>query len=223
MEIGKPSLTGAAGAAISGGLLATNLFRNNVPGQDQVNALQSTIPQVQTAIDNMNSTAASLRASTGPLTADAQQMMQYVSQGTLPPAMQQQVTAGVQAAKAQAASLMAQHGLSADPTKNAQLKQQFDTIDSQAIQLQGTMANQLYQSGLQAISAANQTQSVAANLQASGVQALGLTQNTYAALQKIYATADAQQQAAIQNFAGALGKLTSGSSGGGTTIKIGGS
>ncbi len=219
MEVGKPTLTGAAGLALSGGLLASNLFKNSVPGQDQVNAVNSTIPQIQSTIDNVNQTAAQLRSSTQPLTAEAQQMMSYVSKGTLPPAMQAQVQAGVQAAKAQAASVMAQHGLSADPTRNAQLKQQFDTIDSQAIQLQGTLAQQLYQSGIAAIGAANQTQSVAANLQNTGIQALGLTNNTYLALQKIYADQDKTQQAAIANFAGALGKLTGG--GGGTTIKIG--
>ncbi len=220
MDLGKPTVFGTGGALLSGGLLASNLLRNNVPGQDQVNAINSNIPQVQGVIDSVNKTAADLRASTAPLNADAQAMMSYVSQGTLPPAMAQQVQAGAQAAKTQAASIMAQHGLSADPTKNAQLKQQFDTIDSQALQLQGTMANQLYQSGLAAIAASNQTQSVAANLQKTGLDAVGLNQNTYLALQKIYSDQDAKTQAAVTNFASALGKM-SGGAGSGTTIKIG--
>ncbi len=223
MEVGKPTLFGTGSALLSGGLLAKNLLSNSVPGQDQVNALKSTIPQIQSTIDSVNKTAEQLRNSTQPLTAEAQEMMSYVSKGTLPPAMQTQVKAGTDAAKAQAASIMAQHGLSADPAHNAQLKQQFDTIDSQALQLQATMAKQLYDSGLQAIQAANQTQSVAASLTNTGVNAVGLTQNTYLALQKIYADQDKQQQQAIANFAGALGKISGGAGGGGTTIKIGGS
>jgi hypothetical protein len=221
MDIGKPTVLGSAGALISGGLLANNLLNKSVPGQAQVNAINSNIPQVQSVIDSVNKTAADLRASTEPLNADAKAMMSYVSQGTLPPAMQEQVKAGVAAAKTQAASIMAQHGLSADPTKNAQLKQQFDTIDSQAIQMQATLANQLYQSGLAAVNASNQTQQVAAGLQQTGLNAVGLNQNTYLALQKIYSDQDTKTQAAVTNFASALGKMTGGS-GGGTTIKIGG-
>ena len=222
MDIGKPTLLGGAGLALSGGLLATNLLRNNVPGQDQVNSINSNIPQIQSVVDSANKQAAAIQASTGPLTADAQAMMSYVSQGTLPPAMQAQVANGVQAAKSQAASIMAQHGLSADPTRNAQLKQQFDTIDSQALQLQGTLATQLYQSGLQAQQTVNQTNQTANQMQTTALSALGLNQTTYLALQKIYSDQDAKTQAAVTNFATALGKMGTGSSGSGTTIKIGG-
>lgn len=145
-------------------------------------------------------------------------MLSYASSGQLPPAYQAQVTAGVESAKAAAASAMAAKGLPSDPNSNPQLASQYATIDSQALQLQGQLANQLYQSGLQAWQTANQTQQVAGQMEQTAVNTVGLDLQTYMQLQSIYQNQSNQEQQAIGNLASALGKIGGGS---GTTIKIG--
>jgi hypothetical protein len=129
--------------------------------------------------------------------------------------MQAQVTEGVQAAKAAAASAMAAKGLPSDPANNSQLASQYATIDSQALALQGQLENQLYQSGLAAWNTSNQTQQVAGQLQQNAIQATGLDLNTYMALQNIYQNQSNQEQQSIGNLASALGKM-----GGGGNINL---
>jgi hypothetical protein len=206
------SAGGIAGALTAGAGLASSLLnKNNVPGQSEVSAINSTIPQLQGLISNVQQTATQLQNSTGPLSADTLQMLSYVNSGQLPPNIQAQVDQGVQSAKAAAASAMAAKGLPADPTNNPQLASQYATIDSQALSLSGQLENQLYQSGLQAWQTANSTQQVAGQLENNAIQATGIDLQTYMALQSIYQNQSNQEQAAIGNLASALGKMGGGS------------
>lgn len=213
--------SGLAGVGLAGAGLANNLLnRNNVPGQAQVNAINSTIPQLQGMIQNVNQQAQKIANSTGPLDANTLQMLSYVNNGQLPPAMQAQIDNGVQAAKAAATSAMAARGMPSDPASNPQLASQLATIDSQALEMKGQLQNQLYQSGLQAWQASNQTQQVAGQLQQNALSATGLDLQTYMGLQNIYQNQSNQEQAAIGNLAQALGRM--GTSGNNTlTIKTG--
>jgi hypothetical protein len=208
-----------AGLGLAGLSAASSLMnKNNVPGQAQVGAINATLPQLQGLVSNVNQEVAKLQSSTAPLDANTLQMLSYVNNGQLPPAMQAQIDNGVQAAKAQAASDMAAKGLPADPTNNPQLASQYATIDSQALAMKGQLETQLYQAGLQAWQASNQTEQTAGQLQQNALQATGLDLNTYMQLQQIYQNQSNQEQQAIGNLAQALGKM---GSGGGTTIQIG--
>jgi hypothetical protein len=213
---------GAAGLGIAGAGLASSLMnKNNVPGQSQVNAINSTIPQLQQLASQATAQSQKIANSTGPLDANTLQMLSYVNNGQLPPAMQAQVDNGVQAAKAAATSAMASRGMPADPASNPQLASQLATIDSQALEMKGQLQNQLYQSGLQAWNASNQTQQVAGQLQTNALSATGLDLQTYMGLQNIYQNQSNQEQAAIGNLAQALGRMGTGSGNNTLTIKSG--
>jgi hypothetical protein len=210
--------SGLAGAGVAGaGLINSLANKNNVAGQAQVNAINSTLPQLQSMVAGVNQQVQNLQNSTGPLNADTLQMLSYVNSGTLPPAIQAQVDQGVQAAKAQAASNMAAKGLPSDPTNNPQLASEYATIDSQALVTSGQLQEQLYQAGLQAWQTSNQTQSTAASLQQNALNATNLDLQTYMGLQNIYQNQSNQEQAAISNLAQALGKM---GGGGNNTLTI---
>lgn len=200
------------GALAAGGLALFNMTRNTVPGQEFLDAAKSNIPQIQGLITNAQSQAASLRNSVSGLTPEGMQLMQYVQNGKLPPGLQAQLESGKMAAIAQAKSAAASRGQSADPNQNSGLMTTIQEIERQSMVMQGQIATQLYQAGLQAISTSNQTQQVAAGLENQALQAVGLSQNTYLALQKVYADQDKNSQAAIMNFANALGKMSGGKS-----------
>jgi hypothetical protein len=210
--------SGLAGAGVAGaGLINSLVNKNNVPGNQEVNAVNSTLPQLNNLVAGVQQQVQTLQNSTAPLNANTLQMLSYINNGQLPPAMQAQVDQGVTAAKAQAASNMAAKGLPADPTNNPQLASEYATIDQQALVTAGQVQEQLYQAGLSAWQTSNQTQQTAASLQQNAIQATGLDLQTYLQLQSIYQNQSNQEQSAISNLAQALGKM---GGGGNNTITV---
>jgi len=186
------TIGGVGGVAAAGaGLVQSFLNRNNVPGQAEVNQI--------------NSALSTLQSQTGIMSSQGQQLMTYLANGQLPPALQAQIDQASQAAKAQAASDMAARGLPSDPNSNQQLAQQYATIDQQALVSAGQLQQQLYSAGMSSVQTA--------------LQGTGLSLQTYLGLQQIYQNQSNQEQQSIGNLAQALGRM---GGGGGTTIKIGG-
>lgn len=107
----------------------------------------------------------------------------YLEKGTLPPAVQANLTQAKQAAKARILSNYANTPGGADPSKNSALAQELNNLDIQAIASAASIEQQLLQ---------------------SGQSAAGLSSNLYAQLAQIDATQTANMGKAIANFASAL-------------------
>jgi hypothetical protein len=137
------------------------------------------------------------------------QLTSYLTNGTLPPQYQTQITQAIQSAIANAKSNAAQQGLSTDPTQNTALAMQIQEIQNQQPILQEQIAQQLATTGTTLISDAAQN--------------LGLSGNLYQSLVANDTTQAANAGKAIAALAAALsGKgQVSGSGSGGTTVTIG--
>ena len=120
-------------------------------------------------------------------------LQSYLQNGTLPPAVQQQLNTATAAARARILANYANTPGGADPTKNSALAQELNNLE------------------IQAIASASQVEQ---QLVASGIQASGLASNTLTTLANIDQAQSAQVGQSIANFAAALG------GGGGTTIKL---
>lgn len=120
-------------------------------------------------------------------------LQQYLANGTLPPALQAQLTQATKAAKASIISGYAARGVSTDPTQNSQLAQDLANVDMQAVASMGQIESQLLQ---------------------TGIQETGLSSQLYQALVGIDKENNTQLMQAIASFASSL-------SGGAKTIKIG--
>lgn len=150
-----------AGIAASGGLLAASLFGDNTGPYD-----------------------AKLQKQANSLNAQGQQLMSYLTSGTLPPGIKAGVDQATKAARAKAISNAAQQGQPTDPTKNTALAQQLQAIEQQAYISTAQIGQLLLQSGL------SETQ------MATGI---------YETLAKIDQQQAAQLTQAIAGFAAALG------------------
>jgi hypothetical protein len=125
---------------------------------------------------------------------DQGKMLQsYLTTGTLPPALQTQLTQATQAAKATIISRYAQQGLPTDPSKNSTLAQELAQVDTNAIAA---------------------TAKIGQDLLTTGISETGLSSNIYNMLLGINQTQTANFAKSIANFASAFG--------GGPKIQIGG-
>lgn len=102
------------------------------------------------------------------LTAQGENLQQYLTSGTLPPQYMAQVNQAVQSAKAKAIADAAAQGLNTDPTKNSALAATLSNIDNQVPQMIAQVGQTLAQSGQGLINA--------------GAGAAGLQSNLYQAL-----------------------------------------
>lgn len=150
--------------------------------------------------------AAAATASSQTLATQGAALEQYLTNGTLPPAYQQQVDQAIQSAKTAAISNAAAQGLPTDPTKNTALAATLAQIDNQRSAMQTQVATQLFQSG--------------AGLTSQGLQAAGLSGQLYQALVSNDTTQAANTGKAIASLASALNGKSSASVGG-TNITIG--
>ena len=120
-------------------------------------------------------------------------LQSYLQNGTLPPAVQQQLNTATAAARARILANYANTPGGADPSKNSALAQELNNLE------------------IQAIASASQVEQ---QLMSSGIQASGLASNTLTTLANIDQAQSAKVGQSIANFAAALG------GGGGTTIKL---
>ena len=184
-----PSANSIPGAAIAAGGLGYSIYNQNKTEagyQSQINAQQQ---QAQSNVAAAAAAAPTLQA--------GEAMMQYLQTGTLPPNVQTQLNQAVSAAKAKAIANAAQSGLSTDPTQNTALAQQLNSIDMNAQSQAGALEQQLFTSGQQAVSTANQ-------LIASGLQSTQMTSQMQEYLINLDNQLSLQTGQAITKFAASL-------------------
>jgi hypothetical protein len=158
---------------------AAGLGYNIYSGQKQ-NANQAALTaDAQAATANSNKLASSGEA-----------LQQYLTNGTLPPAYQQQVDQAIADAKTRAISNAAAQGQPTDPTQNTTLAQTLAGIDNQRAAMQTQVASQLFSSGTSLVSA--------------GQSAAGLSGSLYQSLVQNDTTSAANTGKAIATLAAAL-------------------
>jgi hypothetical protein len=148
----------------------------------------------------LSAEAPQLQAQGAALTASGQNLQQYLTNGTLPPGLQQQVNNAVQAAKARIIQNHASNGENTNPAQNSALAQELNQVDLDAIAQAGTLEQQLFSSGTQLLQ--------------TGLSETGLSEQIYESLVKMDQTNNNALMASIASMAAALG--------GGTKIQIGG-
>lgn len=137
-----------------------------------------------------------LEGQAGQLGAQGQQLMSYLSKGTLPPALKAQLTQAVSAEKARIISGYAARGQPTDPNQNSALAQELNSVDTNAVAAMAQAQIQMMQTGL---------------------QETGLSTQLYETLTKLDQQNNQQLMQAISSFAAALG---GGGMGGGQTFKM---
>ena len=177
---GGQGLLGTAGNAISRNPVGTALAAGGLG----YNILQG---QKNSAAVNALESQAAQAAATGAT------LQSYLTNGTLPPAIQAQVSQATAAARARILANYQNTPGGADPTKNSALAQELNNLEIQAIATAGQLEQQMSTEGL---------------------QASGLSSNIYSQLAQIDATQTANIGKSIASMAAAL------SPGGGTTIKL---
>ena len=173
------------GIAAAGAGLGLSFLRGNQtdPNQQQ---LQAEAPQ--------------LLAQGQAITASGQQLQTYLTSGTLPPALQSQVTSAVQAEKARIIQNHASNGENTNPTQNSALAAELSQADINGINLGGQLEQQLFTAGNQLLQ--------------TGINETGLSTQLYETLTKMDEANTTQLMSAIASMAASLG--------GGTKIQIGG-
>jgi hypothetical protein len=171
-------------AAATGGL-GLSLLRGNQTDPNQ-QALQNEAP--------------GLAAQGAALTQSGQQLQTYLTSGTLPPALQSQVSSAVAAEKARIIQNHASNGENTNPSQNSALAQELSQADINGINLGGQLEQQLFTAGTQLLN--------------TGLNETGLSTQLYETLAKMDQTNNNQLMASIASMAAALG--------GGTKIQIGG-
>jgi hypothetical protein len=173
-------LLGGAGSSITKNPIGTALAAGGLG----YNLMQG---QKQSASVNALEAQAANQAATG------NTLESYLKNGTLPPAVQQQLNSATAAARARILANYANTPGGADPTKNSALAQELNNLE------------------IQAIASASQVEQ---QLMSSGIQASGLASNTLTTLANIDQAQSARVGQSIAAFAAALG------GGGGTTLKL---
>ena len=147
----------------------------------------------QKATQNQQALQADAKAATAnsnQMVASGEALQQYLTNGTLPPAYQQQVDQAIADAKTKAISNAAAQNLPTDPTQNTALATTLAQIDNQRGQMQTQVASQLFSSGTGLVSA--------------GAQAAGLSGSLYQTLVQNDTTQAANTGKAIATLAAAL-------------------
>jgi len=140
------------------------------------------------------------------MVASGEALQQYLTNGTLPPAYQQQVDQAIADAKTSAISNAAQQGQNTDPTQNTALAATLAKIDASRAGMQTQVATQLFSSGT--------------SLVQSGATAAGLSGQLFTALVQNDTTQAANTGKAIATLAAALNGKSQNSAGG-ITISTG--
>lgn len=138
----------------------------------------------------LQATATTAANNSTALEGQGQSLVNYLTNGTLPPQYQTQITESINSAIANAKSNAAAQGQSTDPTKNSALAMQIQEIQNQAPILQEQIAAQLASTGTSLI--------------ADGANATGLSGNLYQALVQNDTSQAANTGKAIAALAAAL-------------------
>lgn len=139
--------------------------------------------------------AAKLQEQANQLGAQGAQLQQYLSNGTLPPAMKASLDQATKAAKARIISNAAANGQSTNPSQNSALAQELSAVDTNAVAAMASAQIQMMQQGL---------------------SATGLSSQLYDMLVKMDRQNNQDLMSAISSFASALG----GGGGKTTTLKL---
>lgn len=174
------------GSAVAGGGLLYSILNGQKP-LPTTNAIQGASNQAQTLAQGQ--------------IAQGQSLETYLQNGTLPPALQAQVTQATAAAKAQAVARAASMGMPTDPAKNSSLAADLADIDQKGLATAGQLESNLFQQGN--------------NLVNTGAHFLNMSNQDLIALSNIQRDQTAAIGKSIASFAAALG--------GSSKIQIGGS
>jgi len=213
LKSGASSITDAVtknpiGTALGVGGLGLNI----VNSQKQNAALKSAIPALTNeaniaALNNQTLTAkgsalSDTNAATGAqITGQGEALTQYLTNGTLPDAYNQQIDQAINSAKTQAISNAAAQGQPTDPTKNTTLAQELSNIDNQRPGMVTQIANQLFGAGAGLIGTGTGiSTSTASSLLGAGASNANLSGELYSQLAGI----DQKQTAATGNAIAAL-------------------
>lgn len=109
-------------------------------------------------------------ANSNQMVASGEALQQYLTNGTLPPAYQQQVDNAIADAKTAAISNAAANGLPTDPTKNTALAATLAKIDELRAGMQAQVAQTLFSSGSSLVSAGQSAANLSGNLYQTLVQ-----------------------------------------------------
>lgn len=144
-----------------------------------------------------NPNIANLQGQANQLTAQGQQFMSFLQNGSLPPALKASVDQAANAAKARIIANHAANGQSTDPSQNSALAQELAAADQNALIAVGQLGEQLF---------------------TAGQSEIGLSSQIYQKLITIDQQQSASQGKAIASFAAALG--SGASSGRSTTTTV---
>jgi len=125
------------------------------------------------------------------LSAQGTQLTQYLTNGTLPPGQQAQVTQAVQAEKARIIANAAANGQNTNPTQNSALAQDLSAADQNGIALAGKLEQNLAAAGTQLLQ--------------TGLTETGLSTQLYETLYKMDEANNTQLMQSIASLAAAFG------------------
>lgn len=175
---GKSIANNPLGTAAAGVGLGMNLLRGNPTDPNQ----------------------AKLQATANELGEQGKMFQNYLATGTLPPAMQAQLTQATEAAKARIISNHARNGMPTDPSQNSALAAELNAVDLNAV---GAMAQ------------------AQMDMLKTGLNETGLSTQLYETLVKMDRQNNTDLMNAISSFASALGGGSNkGANGKGTTITV---
>jgi hypothetical protein len=109
-------------------------------------------------------------ANSDQMVASGEALQKYMTDGTLPPAYQQQVDNAINDAKTTAISNAAAQGQPTDPTKNTSLAATLAKIDASRAGMQAQVASQLFSSGSSLINSGQSAANLSGNLYGTLVQ-----------------------------------------------------
>jgi hypothetical protein len=175
---GGASTGSVLGAGVAGAGLAYDIFKGN-----------PTDPNQQ-AIEGQ---ASALQSEGSSLVGQGSGFEQYLTQGTLPPALQAKVEQDTQANKARITQNAAQTGSSADPKQNSALTQDLAGADRSGTIEAGDYEQKLFSAGQQMVT--------------QGIQATGLSSQLYESLYKFDQQQNSDLMGGISSFAAALAKI----------------
>jgi hypothetical protein len=167
-----------AGAGIAGGLLGYNLLKGN-PSDPNLDALKGQ--------------AGALGATGSSLLTEGRGLQSYLTQGTLPPALQAKVEQDTQANRARIIQNAGTSGSSTDPKQNSALTQDLAAADRSGTIAAADYEMKLAQTGQQLIT--------------SGLQATGLSSQLYESLYKYDQQQNSDLMSSITKFASAIAPI----------------
>lgn len=175
---GGSSTGSLLGAGVAGGGLLYDILKGN-PTDPNQGLLTTEAGQLQQEGSNLQTQGTGLES--------------YLTQGTLPPALQAKVEQDTQANKARITQNAATTGSSANPKQNSALTQDLANADRSGTIEAGDYEQKLFSAGQQMVT--------------QGIQATGLSSQLYESLYKFDQQQNSDLMGGISSFAAALAKI----------------